>query len=76
MRMADMAMYRAKDQGKNTYLFHAGDMSAQASQRNLLKDICALALMRNQFILHYQPQYELAGARISRGRGADSLAPS
>ncbi len=61
VRMADMAMYRAKDQGKNTYLFQAGDMSAQASQRNLLEGHLRTALMRNQFILHYQPQYELAG---------------
>ncbi|MBS1156383.1 MAG: hypothetical protein H6R07_2307 [Proteobacteria bacterium] len=61
MRMADMAMYRAKDQGKNTFQFHANDISAQVSARNHLEGHLRSALGRNQFVLYFQPLYDLAG---------------
>ncbi len=61
MRMADMAMYRAKEQGKNTFQFHANDISAQVSERNLLEGHLRSALSRNQFVLYFQPLYDLAG---------------
>ncbi len=61
MRMADMAMYRAKDQGKNMFQFHATDISAQVSERNQLEGHLRSALARNQFVLYFQPLYDLAG---------------
>ena len=61
MRMADMAMYQAKEQGKNTYKLHANDMSEQVSERRQLEGRLRNALVRNQFVLHYQPLYDLAG---------------
>lgn len=60
MRMADMAMYRAKEQGKNTYQLHANDMSEQVSERNQLEGRLRSALSRNQFVLYFQPLYDLA----------------
>lgn len=60
MRMADMAMYRAKEQGKNTFQLHANDMSEQVSERNQLEGRLRNALVRNQFVLHFQPLYDLA----------------
>ncbi|MDR3410562.1 MAG: EAL domain-containing protein [Formivibrio sp.] len=61
MRMADMAMYRAKEQGKNTFRFHANDISDQVSARNQLEGHLRSALARNQFVLYFQPLYDLAG---------------
>lgn len=61
MRTADMAMYRAKELGKNTFQFHVSDMSAKVSERNLLEGRLRAALSRKQFVLHYQPQYDFAG---------------
>lgn len=61
MRMADMAMYQAKEQGKNTYKLHANDMSEQVSERRQLEGRLRNALVRNQFVLYYQPLYDLAG---------------
>ena len=60
MRTADMAMYRAKEQGKNTFQLHAKDMSIQVSERNLLENRLRTALAQDQFVLHYQPLYDLA----------------
>jgi len=64
LRNADSAMYRAKDQGRDTFCFYTHDMTAQALAQVALETELRLALARAQFVLHYQPQIELATGRI------------
>ncbi|NOZ10869.1 MAG: EAL domain-containing protein [Gammaproteobacteria bacterium] len=56
LKNADIAMYRAKDMGKNNYQFYSRDMSARAFQRLTLENELRLALKNDEFVLHYQPQ--------------------
>ncbi|MDN3579095.1 PAS domain S-box protein [Chitinimonas viridis] len=56
LKNADVAMYRAKQRGKNTYQFFAKEMNAQAFEHLLLENSLRHALERGEFELHYQPQ--------------------
>jgi diguanylate cyclase (GGDEF)-like protein len=64
LRNADSAMYRAKKDGRNTYRFYSADMTAAAMERLALDANMRRALEQNEFVLHYQPQYELASNRL------------
>ncbi|SOB52444.1 bifunctional diguanylate cyclase/phosphodiesterase [Pseudomonas lundensis] len=69
-KRADIALYRAKDSGRNTtQLFHP-DMQAAASERMRIESDLRTALARNEFSLHYQPQVD---ARTQRIVGAEAL---
>jgi EAL domain-containing protein (putative c-di-GMP-specific phosphodiesterase class I) len=65
MSNADIALYRAKEQGRNNYQFHNPDMNAKALERMELKSLLYKALERGEFLLHYQPQVEAATGRIA-----------
>lgn len=67
---ADTAMYRAKERGRNSYAFYQQHMTAQAKERLLLENSLVGALKREEFVLHYQPQIDIASGRIS---GAEAL---
>ncbi|MFK8399290.1 EAL domain-containing protein [Pseudomonas sp. BGr12] len=70
LKRADIAMYRAKDAGRNTVqLFHES-MQQAASERLRLENGLRMALARREFNLHYQPQVD---ARDSRIVGAEAL---
>ena len=56
---ADIAMYRAKDLGRNGYQLCTPAMSARALMRLSLEQELRLALERGEFTLFYQPQIEL-----------------
>jgi diguanylate cyclase (GGDEF)-like protein/PAS domain S-box-containing protein len=61
---ADVAMYRAKQEGRNAYQFFSPDMQAQAARTLQLEGALRRALERGQLLLHYQPQRSLRGERI------------
>lgn len=65
LRNADIAMYKAKDMGKNNYQFYSADMSARAFQRLTMENSLRRALEREEFILFYQPQFNLKTNKIS-----------
>ena len=65
LKHADVAMYRAKDLGKNNYQFYSKDMSARASQRLLLESGLRQAMKNNEFVLHYQPQVDIHSREIT-----------
>lgn len=59
LQNADIAMYRAKESGRNGYRFFEEEMSAQAKRRMIIENSLHRALERNEFELHYQPQLKL-----------------
>jgi diguanylate cyclase (GGDEF)-like protein/PAS domain S-box-containing protein len=70
LRHADIAMYRAKAAGRGTVCFFSPDMQVAAQQRLELEGELRQALERGEFLLHFQPQVEIATGRIL---GAESL---
>ena len=65
IKQADMAMYRAKDSGRDTYAFFDADMHREASRRHQLEGRLRHALERGEFRLHYQPKARLADGRVT-----------
>jgi len=64
LRNADLAMYAAKAQGKNCRRVFEPDMHASAVDRLDLEAHIRAAIRRHEFVLHYQPIYELESGRI------------
>ena len=64
LRNADVAMYRAKDSGRNRFQFFTAEMNDQAEERLILENDMRKGLHANEFILHYQPQVDLASNKI------------
>jgi diguanylate cyclase (GGDEF)-like protein len=64
MVQADLALYRAKDDGRNRYRFHDSDLDRQVHTRVLLARELHLAMARGELELMYQPQVEIATGRI------------
>jgi diguanylate cyclase (GGDEF)-like protein/PAS domain S-box-containing protein len=64
LRHADLAMYRAKQDGKNTYRFFTGEMSERARGRMLLLDGLRAALDRDEFELVYLPVVQRHGPTV------------
>jgi len=65
LKNADIATYRAKEQGKNNYLFYSGEMNDHLSARIAKETRLQGALERNEFILHYEPKVEINTGRIT-----------
>ena len=62
LRNADLAMYRAKQEGKNTYRFFTAEMSERALERMLLLDSLRVALERDEFEIVYLPVVHRGGS--------------
>ncbi|WP_235937622.1 putative bifunctional diguanylate cyclase/phosphodiesterase [Marinobacter caseinilyticus] len=60
LRNADIALYRAKDSGRNTYQFYTEGMQDREVMRLELDKDLNNALARDEFVLYYQPQLDLA----------------
>ena len=70
LRKADIAMYHAKDAGRNTFRFFNERMNIDSHERLELRNRLHRGLDRGEFILHYQPLIDLASGRIV---GAEAL---
>lgn len=64
LKNADMAMYRAKDAGRNNFQFYAHEMNSRALDRLKLETGLRRALERGEFAVHYQPQMDIESGRI------------
>jgi diguanylate cyclase (GGDEF)-like protein/PAS domain S-box-containing protein len=64
MMMADLALYRAKDGGRNQYRFHVAELDHAVRERVAIAHDLHAAIERQEFELYYQPQAELASGRI------------
>jgi diguanylate cyclase (GGDEF)-like protein/PAS domain S-box-containing protein len=65
IRNADAAMYRAKDEGRNTYQFYTRDLTQKAFERVVMENELREALAQGEFVLYYQPQMDLTSKRIN-----------
>ncbi len=61
---ADIAMYRAKDAGRNGYAFFSDEVTSVAFERVLLESSIKRALENDEFVLHFQPQVEIQSGEI------------
>ncbi len=64
MRHADVAMYRSKNEGKNTFCFYSPEMSAKAIMRMNVELELRQAIVNKEFSLHYQPIVDSKSERI------------
>jgi predicted signal transduction protein with EAL and GGDEF domain len=64
IKHADVAMYRAKERGRNTHQFFTPALGASLRTRISQEKSLRKALEREEFVLHYQPQFELDGERL------------
>ena len=69
MKQADLALYQAKAAGRNTMRFFDPDMQAIVSARALLDADLHEAVLKRQFVLHYQAQVDCSGRLL----GAEAL---
>ncbi|WP_126454248.1 EAL domain-containing protein [Sulfuriflexus mobilis] len=61
---ADVAIHHAKENGNNNYSFYESEMNAQSLYRLNMESSLRKALEREEFILHYQPQVDVATGKI------------
>jgi len=59
MKNADIAMYRAKEDGKNNYKFYSEEMNVHSFEKLALETSLRRGLERNEFLLHYQAKLDL-----------------
>ena len=62
---ADSAMYRAKDQGRNTYQFFTAEMNRNNQDKLRLEADLHYALLRGEFLLYYQPKVSCTTGKVT-----------
>ena len=70
LQHADIAMYRAKDSGRNNYQRYDEQMQSRFKWRMAMEVQLRYAIEAGEFVLHYQPQIELSSGRVI---GAEAL---
>jgi len=64
LKNADLALYRAKADGRGTYRFFETGMDARAQARRLLEMDLRAAVQRDEFQAYYQPIRDVASGRV------------
>jgi diguanylate cyclase (GGDEF)-like protein/PAS domain S-box-containing protein len=62
---ADVAMYQAKEQGRNTLRFYTPALTRAANERLDTEARLRRGLAKNEFVLHYQPQVDVATGKLT-----------
>jgi len=70
LRFADIAMYKAKNNGRDSYAFYTQELSKQAQERVHLEEDLYKAIKNNEFVLYYQSQINASTKKII---GAEAL---
>lgn len=65
MKSADMAMYLAKEEGRNNYQFYSQNIQKRSVERLALETNLRQAVEQEQFFLHYQPKLDMRTGAIS-----------
>ncbi|AWU94444.1 GGDEF-domain containing protein [Azospirillum ramasamyi] len=63
LRNADLALYRAKERGRNRYEFFTAEINERVQRRIMLESRLRLAVLQSEFVLHYQPIVEAESRR-------------
>lgn len=69
LKMADIAMYRAKDLGRNNYQYYSPSMNVHTLERLEFESDLRHALERDEFVLFYQPKLDIMSGRITGTEG-------
>ncbi|NHZ84114.1 EAL domain-containing protein [Massilia sp. CCM 8695] len=64
IKNADLAMYRAKDYGRNNFQLYGPDMSTRSVERLDLESGLRGAIERQEFTLHYQSRVDIANGAV------------
>ncbi|HWG04795.1 MAG TPA: EAL domain-containing protein [Beijerinckiaceae bacterium] len=64
MTKADLALYRAKNEGRNQFRFHIAELDEETRDRVMIGEDLHMAVARGELELFYQPQIEIASGRI------------
>ena len=62
---ADIAMYRAKHEGRNSFCFFTEEMQKHSERRLQLENALRMALEKNEFLLYYQPLVSLSSNTVT-----------
>ncbi|HHX61588.1 MAG TPA: EAL domain-containing protein [Epulopiscium sp.] len=62
---ADMAMYKAKEKGKNQYTVYTTKMKEEVEMNIILSNDLSSAIERNELVVYYQPQVDIVSGRIN-----------
>jgi diguanylate cyclase (GGDEF)-like protein/PAS domain S-box-containing protein len=65
LKNSDIAMYHAKENGRNNYQFFAPEMNRRATERHTLGIDLRHALERNELLLHFQPIVDMPGGKLT-----------
>jgi diguanylate cyclase (GGDEF)-like protein/PAS domain S-box-containing protein len=68
VKTADLAMYCAKENGRNNFRFFTPELNAKAEERLALENSLRVALEKGELFLVYQPQIEIASGRMTGGK--------
>jgi len=64
LRNADIAMYKAKEEGKNRYVFYQEKMYKKIRKRHAFEESLKQAIKNDEFVLYYQPQIDVKEYKI------------
>lgn len=64
LKKAYTALHNARAEAKNNYVYFSSTMNAKALERLNLESSLRLAIKRKEFLLHYQPQFDLREKRV------------
>lgn len=64
LRLADTALYQAKNEGRNRYSFFEPQMNRALHLKRMVEEDLRNAIARDQLLLHYQPQVSIDGSSI------------
>jgi diguanylate cyclase (GGDEF)-like protein/PAS domain S-box-containing protein len=65
LKNADIAMYRAKEEGRGTFQFYSEQLNTHSVQRLEFESNLSNALNNREFVLYYQPKVDLATGRVT-----------
>ena len=65
LKYADIAMYRAKEQGRNTFQFYSSSMNRHSMEQLTLESRLRGALEREELVLHYQPIVDVQSGYVT-----------
>jgi diguanylate cyclase (GGDEF)-like protein len=65
LKAADVAMYRAKEAGRNNYQYYSPAMNVHTAERLELESDLRCALMRDEFLVYYQPKVDIRTGLIT-----------